>query len=232
MNKKTKALNRKNNKLDDRVSPKNNTVMTDMVCYLRSANISEYDQEIVRNDLLEMILAAQERGEDVTAVIGTDEGAEKAFCDDVIAALPPRSTFQRILSGMDLLFLCIAILTAINIVLSADTFTLIAHAFTGKALNFNLSVTVGTLLSFGLIIIAALLIVEIIMKTALRKKQRQPMGKGARFAIGGLTGAAIMGVFLLIAWLGRETLFTVNIFAPILFALVAYIIHWLINRFN
>lgn len=99
MNKKTKALNRKNNKLDDRVSPKNNTVMTDMVCYLRSANISEYDQEIVRNDLLEMILAAQERGEDVTAVIGTDEGAEKAFCDDVIAALPPRITFQRILAA-------------------------------------------------------------------------------------------------------------------------------------
>ena len=44
----TKRLNQENNKLGKRLTEENNVVMTDMVCYLRLANISEHDQEVVR----------------------------------------------------------------------------------------------------------------------------------------------------------------------------------------
>lgn len=48
MNKKTKELNRLNNELDKRVSAESQEAFTDMICYLRGANISEYHQETVR----------------------------------------------------------------------------------------------------------------------------------------------------------------------------------------
>lgn len=230
MNKKTKALNRKNNELDAKILPENNEFMTNMVCYLRGAGISVYDQEAIRNDLLEMVLAAQARGEGIQDVIGREEGSEKHFCDEVIAALPPVSLLKRILNGVDLLLLCVAILAVINIVLSKTTFQLIAAVFTGKAPDFALSVTAGNLLSFGFIIAAAIIIVEIIMKTSLRKTHKAPLRKSKRALIGGLIGAAVMILLLLIAWYGRTVLFSVNIFAACLFAVAAYLLHLLLNR--
>ena len=230
MNKKTKALNRKNNELDAKVFPENNEVMTNMVCYLRGAGISEYDQEAIRNDLLEMVLAAQARGENIRDVIGREEGSEKRFCDEVIAALPPVSLLKRLLNGVDLLLLCVAILAVINIVLSKTMFRLIGAVFTGKAPDFALFITAGNLFSFGFIIVAAIVIVEIIMKTALRKTHKAPLRKSKRALMGGLIGAAVMILFLLIAWYGRTVLFSVNIFAACLFAAVAYLLHLLLNR--
>lgn len=228
MNKKTKALNRKNNELDHQISAENNEAMTDLVCYLRGANISEYNQEVVRQDLLSMVLAAQSRGEDIKTVIGEDY---QSFCDEVIAALPPRSLFERVLSYIDLLCLCVAILSVINIVLSKDTFTLIGHVFTGKSLNFQLSISFSTLIFYVLIIGAAIAIVQVICKTSLKKKKTSPQSKPKRFLIGGAIGAGVMGMFLTIAWLGRETLLTVNIFAACIFTLVIYLIHLLLREY-
>ncbi|HMM05557.1 MAG TPA: hypothetical protein PKD52_02670 [Clostridiales bacterium] len=232
MNKKTKELNRKNNELDQLIFPENKEATTNIVCYLRGANISEYDQEVVRNDLLEMIVAAQKRGEGVKDVIGTDENSEKTFCEEVIAALPPRTIWQRILYGIDLLLLCFAILAAINIVLSKTTFTLLADAITGKTLDFQLSITAGGLFSFGLIIVSAVFIVGLIMKTSLKKTAKPPLRKSMRFLIGGVVGVGMIGIFLLIAWFGRAELFTVNIFAACLFALLSYLLHLLISKWT
>lgn len=63
MNSKTKKLNKQNNILDRQISKKNQSIFTDMICYLRGSNISEYDIEVVRQDLTEMVLSAQKRGE-------------------------------------------------------------------------------------------------------------------------------------------------------------------------
>lgn len=69
MNKKTKELLKANNKREELVNEENDEVLTDMICYLRASNVSEYDQELVRADLTEMILDAQERGEDIKKTI-------------------------------------------------------------------------------------------------------------------------------------------------------------------
>lgn len=63
MNSKTKKLNKQNNILDRQISKENQSIFTDMICYLRGSNISEYDIEVVRQDLTEMVLSAQKRGE-------------------------------------------------------------------------------------------------------------------------------------------------------------------------
>jgi len=80
MNKQIRELNRINNNLDGLLYSENNPAMTDIICYLRGANISKYNQEIIRQDLLEMVLSAQERNENIQTVIGTDY---KNFCDEI-----------------------------------------------------------------------------------------------------------------------------------------------------
>lgn len=43
-----------------------------MICYIRCADISDYNQELVRRDLIEMVLSAQKRGESLNNLIGGD----------------------------------------------------------------------------------------------------------------------------------------------------------------
>ena len=63
MNKKARKLNKENNRLDELIKEENQEIFTNMICYLRGSDLSDYNIEVVRNDLTEMVLSAQERGE-------------------------------------------------------------------------------------------------------------------------------------------------------------------------
>lgn len=97
MRKKTKQLMAENNRLEEGLSPENNTLATDIVAYLRSSSISTLEQEQVRRDITQMLLDAQSRGDKPEAVIGPDP---KAFCDSIIEALPPTPLWKRLLSAL------------------------------------------------------------------------------------------------------------------------------------
>lgn len=223
-----KILNQENNELDKRLTEENNVVMTDMVCYLRLANISEHDQEVVRHDLLQMVLSAQERGEDIKTLIGEDY---KSFCDEVIAALPQKSQKERVIDLIDILLLSTSILGGIHIVLSKETMELIYNAVTGQQLNFQISISVGNLLSYVIIIATAFLIIHVIGKNLLKPEKKHNQSKLKKFIIAGAIGGGLMAVFLIIAWVGRQILFTVNIFAACVFIIGLYIAHKLLQKF-
>ncbi|AKB53418.1 hypothetical protein A9239_00900 [Methanosarcina sp. A14] len=223
----TKILNQENNELDKRLTKENNVVMTDMVCYLRLANISEHDQEVVRQDLLQMVLSAQERGEDINTLIGEDY---KYFCDEVIAALPQKNQKERVLDLIDTLLLSTFILGVIHIVISKETMKLIYNAVTGQQLNFQISISGGDLLSYVIIIATVFLIVHVIGKNLLKPEKKHNQSKIKKFIIGGAIGGGLMAVFLIIAWVGRQTLFTVNIFTACVFILGLYIAHKLLQE--
>lgn len=227
MKTKTKTLNQENNELDKRLTKENNVVMTDMICYLRVANISEYNQEVVRQDLLQMVLSAQERGEDMKTLIGEDY---KSFCDDVIAALPQKSRKERVLDLIDIFLLSTSILGAIHIVISKETIDLIHNAVTGQQLNFQVPISLGNLLSYAIILATAFLIVHVIGRNSLKPEKKHNQSKPKKFIIGGATGGGVMAVFLIIAWVGRQILFTVNIFAACIFILGLYIAHKLLQK--
>lgn len=226
MNAKTKALNKINNEQDKKLNKENNLVMTDMVCYLRAANISEYNQETVRQDLLEMVLSAQERGEDIKTVIGEDY---KTFCDEIIENLPKMSVRERIFSFIDIILLSASILMAINTVLSVETINIIRNLITGKPLNLNLSFTVGGLLSCCLVLVSAVLIVEAICKNAFKLDKFDRLNKFVRFVVIWLILVGIMAFFMLIAYFGRQTLFTLNIFIAAALAVFLYLAHKILN---
>ncbi|AKB52486.1 hypothetical protein MSBRW_3233 [Methanosarcina barkeri str. Wiesmoor] len=223
----TKILNQENNELDKRLTEKNNVIMTDMVCYLRLANISEHDQEVVRQDLLQMVLSAQERGEDIKTLISEDY---KSFCDEVIAALPQKNHKERVLDLIDTLLLSTSILGVIHIVISKETMELIYNAVTGQQLNFHISISVGDLLSYVIIIATGFLIVHVIGKNLLKPEKKHNQSKIKKFIICGAISGGLMAVFLIIAWVGRQTLFTVNIFAACVFILGLYIAHKLLQE--
>lgn len=222
MDKRTEELNRLNNELDKRVKEQNQEIFTDMVCYIRGADISEYDQEIVRQDLLEMILSAQERGEDIASVIGGDY---KEFCDDVIASLTPKTTTQKIIDFFDIICWSISVLMVINIVISRETIDLIENIITGQPLNFDISVSVGELISGVVIIAVAVIVVECITRNPFKKKH------GTRSNLKAfLAGVTAVAVFAVIAWLGRNVLFTVNIFVTGTVAALLFIGHKILEK--
>ena len=55
---KSKALLKQNNQREKELTKENNQVLTDMVVYLRGSDLSDYNQELVREDLIEMVLDA------------------------------------------------------------------------------------------------------------------------------------------------------------------------------
>ncbi|MPM16609.1 hypothetical protein SDC9_62990 [bioreactor metagenome] len=222
MNQKTRELNRSNNALDQQISAENQEAFTDMICYLRGAKISPYHQELVRQDLTEMVLSAQQRGEPIRSVIGTDY---KAFCDDVIANLPPETRKQRVIDSFDIVCWCLSILGLINIVLSSETILLVRNAITGKPLDFSISISLGSVISIGIIIPAAFMITSSILKNSFQIKQVH--GKRMKAF---MIGAGQMLLLLLIAWFGQRTLFTINIFIACAVVLAFYAAHKLLER--
>ena len=102
----TKQLMRENGAFERRLDPAFNAVLTDMVVYLRSAPVREYDQELVRRDIGQMFLEAQLRGEGPEAVIGGDY---RQFCDRVLEQVPRLTARERALDGLSTALLCLAV---------------------------------------------------------------------------------------------------------------------------
>jgi DNA-binding ferritin-like protein (Dps family) len=97
MSKKMRQLLEENNRAEQALSPAGQSLLTDVVVYLRGSRVSLWNQEQVRRDITWMLLDAEARGEDARAVIGPDP---KEFCDSVIEALPPLSRRERLLGAL------------------------------------------------------------------------------------------------------------------------------------
>lgn len=107
MNKQTKALLKENNELEKTLDKETVDILTDIVVYIRGASISEYNQELARRDITNMLIEGQERGETAAEVIGDDY---KAFCDAVIAEMPKLSMKDRILDAVQIVCFAFSIL--------------------------------------------------------------------------------------------------------------------------
>lgn len=116
MSKRTKELLRANNALDAQLNKDNQHLMTNIVTYIRSAAISEYEQELVRRDVMAMLAAGEREGRSAEEVIGDDA---QAFCDEVIAALPPRPAGERALDALRTGLLAFVVLGVIWLVSGA-----------------------------------------------------------------------------------------------------------------
>lgn len=158
MSKRAKQLLRENNELEEQIQDEAaRAALTDMIVYIRSANISAYNQELVRRDIWQMIADGERRGESVEEIIGGDY---KAFCDSVIAELPQLSPAERLLSQLRDTLLSAVVLLAIWL-----AFDILEQLIKPGTLPY-LTVTVGNALSALLILAAAFMLVGAVSKHA------------------------------------------------------------------
>lgn len=216
MNRKARIINKENNRLDKQIKEENQEVFTDMICYLRGADISDYEIECVRRDLTEMVLSAQSRGENIDTVIGEDY---KEFCDSVIANLPPKTKKQKLIEMLDLICWILSILFTINVLISRDTIFMIENLIKGTPADFYISISIGTFVSMMLIVLIASLLVTWIMKNAFREEKKQ---EKILFIMG---GALLGAVLVIIGVIGRSTLFNIHILLACVLAAVLFGAH-------
>lgn len=216
MSKRTRRLLAENNALDDRLSEEGSAVMTDIVCYLRGADITPYQQELLRRDITQMLLDGEARGESAQAVIGGDF---RAFCDDVLSETPRRTALQRLLSGAGVACLCLGILSALWFAMQ-----LIACA-AGKAAWPWFPVSAGAVVSALLITILAWGIVQAICRNTFDNHFLE--GK-APFVLLFLALCIIMAASIFL----RAELFTVHAGAALIFIIVLFLLSRIADHFE
>lgn len=159
MSRRTKLLRKENNEMEKQLQADGNaSLLTDIVVYLRSANISPYDQEKVRRDIREMLMEGEKRGETAEDIIGGDY---KLFCDEVVAEIPKLSRKETILGALRDGLLSADVLLAIWFVWQAVEQIIL----TGALSSFTL--TAGNIISFLLIMAGASLMFHAFSKNHL-----------------------------------------------------------------
>lgn len=69
MNKKAKKLAKENEKLDKNISEESSEKYIDMVVYIRGSQLSDYNQEVVRQDIINMIIDGENRGDSIDTIV-------------------------------------------------------------------------------------------------------------------------------------------------------------------
>lgn len=226
MNKKTKEILKANNEREELINEENDKVLTDMICYLRGSNISEYEQELVRADIIEMVLDAQERGENINSVFG---GNYKEICDNIIAELPQKTTKQKVLEGVNIVFMCMWIVGAILVVKQ------LIIGMAKEPRNFVFTLSTGDILNALLIIIASVAIVKYICKNSFdsdenTEKKSMMDNKVVGFIV---VWVAIMIALLIltgISYVLSKTILTVPLYMAIVFTAVVFIAERIMTR--
>ena len=186
MNRRTKRLLAANNELEKELTPENNRAMTDIIVYLRAANITEYQQELVRRDITEMVLEGQRRGDAMEEVIGADY---KAFCDAVLSEVPKRTARQRLLSAIGNACLYVDVLAVIWLAFGTLGWLL------GEGAWPWLGVTAGNLLALAAILGVSIGLVEYICKNSFEERPKKNRGIPVLLAL--LAAALAAGSVLL-----------------------------------
>lgn len=97
MTKQTRLLRDENERSADLLPTPDEHIFKKITAYIRTAPINAYQQESLRRDILQMLLDAEAHGQTAEAVIGADY---RAFCDSVIAEVPPLTRRERCLYGL------------------------------------------------------------------------------------------------------------------------------------
>lgn len=216
MSREARLLRKKNNARDKEISPENEEIYTNMVVYMRSSDITEYNQEKVREDLINMIVDGQNRGEDIQKVMG---GNYKEICDGIIQEMPKKTKTEKI---MDIVMITLDVIWILGLI--AIIKSVITSAVSDKNFKY-FSISLGELISFVIIAIAANLIVNVVCKTAFDDdKGQKAKNKVLYFLVYIVVFSAIIlpPVFL------TQALFTIHVGIAALLVAVAFLINRLL----
>lgn len=156
MSRKVHQLKDMNNQLEKKLNEENQKILTDIVVYLRASHISEYQQEIIRKDITNMMIDGELRNMTMHEVIGD---SYKEFCDNIIAEVPKQKPLEKVLSmlGNSCLYSCVVIIIwlvkSLFDLFQQNTFPILA-------------LKLGDVLSYVILIFVSIFIVECICKNS------------------------------------------------------------------
>lgn len=157
MNKKTRNLLKENNAYEkSNLTDHCKDVITDIVCYLRGSNLSEYNQEIVRRDIDYMLVDGQKRGETPESVIGSDY---QLFCDEIIKSFPERTMSDKLMSEVNESTGAISVIAVIWLIGK------LVQAAIQNTSVFHLNITLGEIMSGIILVVDAKIIFNYIMRS-------------------------------------------------------------------
>jgi len=185
MNKLAKELLKKNNNREKAIFDENKEIYTNMIVYLRGSDLSEYNQEVVRGDTIELIIDGQQRGDNIKKVMG---GRYKEICDQIIEAMPKKTKKDKV---MDFLDMSLHALWVLGVISLAKNF--IISLISNKA-GFEFILTVGDIINGLAIILIANVIVLYITKTAFGAKKEK---KVVSFLKAWFIAAAVLAAMIL-----------------------------------
>lgn len=212
MNKAARMLRDENNELELGLSSEANDVMTDIVVYIRTANISAMNQEKVRRDIGQMLLEGERRGQSVAEIIGDDY---KAFCDSVISEVPQFTPLQRALTFISDALLGIIIMLAIWAVFAP------VRQLSGGGEWYIVTVRTSDLIEAIAIIAAAFFIVGYICKNSFKPKK-------AVFAVGII--AIVAACFIAFILIPDAELLNMHIGISVLILAVLLAVYFVIDK--
>lgn len=157
MSRQTKQLMKENNDLALQLHEGDNRILTDIVVYIRGADISAYRQELVRRDITQMILDGEQRGDTAEDIIGGDY---KTFCDNVLMEVPRLTSAEKSISFLGTICAASAVLLTVR--------RLFALTDTLEENNTwpDIPITTGNIISTFLILCTAILIYNFITKNS------------------------------------------------------------------
>lgn len=224
MNEKWRQLNQKNTEREKQITEENEKHYTPIIIYLRGSYIPEYDQECVRQDLIDMTLSAQERGESLESLIGGDY---KQFCDEVIAAFKPNRK-EQLFSFFSILFHGFFFLGLIGIIVSPETVSLIEKIVNEKRFDFQSTISISLMMVVVsiLIIISAFFLVYNITKNAFKNQY-----------IVNIVNVSLIGVLVLVIcimyfFFGSVILFKINFVIAFFLVCVSYVLHKVLENYS
>ncbi|ATD54334.1 hypothetical protein [Clostridium chauvoei] len=219
MKNKCRELLKSNNKREKEIYKNNEKIYTDMIVYLRGSDMTEYNQELVREDLIQMIIDGQNRGDDIQKVIGENY---KEVCDEIIETMPKKTTFEKVIGIVEMSTSSIWILGMVYIIrLAIGNF--ITH---NESWNFSLSI--GDIINILIVISLANIFVNYICKTSLNNKKEN---KVVSFLKTWVVCMLILGIMVICAYYLNYTIVNISIISAVIIVAVIFIIDRVLARY-
>ncbi len=182
--------------------------------------------EEIRQDILDMALSAQERGEPLSNVFGEDG---KIFCDEIIANVAHRKRGSQLRQWLQMACAVISTFGVIDIVFSGYLIGVFQSIRSHTAINLSYPISLGFLLNGVSSVAAGFAVVWLICKHSFETdkvvKKFDSLPKPKRFLIGGLFGAVLYAYLIGMAKLTEVVLGSVNIIAYCVLLLILFAVH-------
>ena len=219
MKKQCRELLRKNNKREKEIHKNNDEIYTDMIVYLRGSDMTSYNQELVREDLIQMIIDGQNRGEDIEKVIGDNY---KEICDEIIETMPKKTKIQKIVSTLELSLSLIWILGTISIIR-----TIIIN-FISNDKNWDFALSIGDIINMIIIIFIANIVVKYTCKTAFNNTHKNKIISFLKTWIGCMI---VLGIMVISSYYLNTTIINISLILVIIITGIIFILDKIISMY-